>query len=120
MRTKSGVTGQSASGMGRMPLPCTSAEILPARHPSGPRLRRPVIGEIQSSRHKNMKEMRVDVGDAKLRVLFIFDPRREAVLLLGGDKAERSAWSSWYGSAVPRADDLYEEYLHETKLHEQG
>ena len=57
---------------------------------SGPALRRPVVGEITTSTYKNMKELRAKSGRAHLRVLFIFDPSREAILLLGGDKAEDS------------------------------
>ena len=56
----------------------------------GPALRRPVVGEITTSSYKNMKELRAKSGRAHLRVLFIFDPHREALLLLGGDKAEDS------------------------------
>jgi hypothetical protein len=81
---------------------------------SGPALRRPVVGEITTSTYKNMKELRAKSGPAQLRVLFIFDPRREALLLLGGDKAEDSQWNRWYVTAVPAADALYENYLDET------
>jgi len=42
-------------------------------------------------------------------VLFIFDPRREAILLLGGDKSGQ--WSKWYATAIPEAEQLYEDYL---------
>ena len=44
-----------------------------------------------------------------LRVLFAFDPRRAAILLLGGDKTDR--WQDWYDENVPRADTLYEAHL---------
>lgn len=74
----------------------------------GPNLKRPVVGEITTSRHPNMKELRVSHGGA-LRVLFAFDPLRHAILLLGGDKA--GEWSEWYLWAVPHADDLYDTHL---------
>ena len=48
----------------------------------GPSLGRPYVDTIRDSRFKNMKELRVSSGGA-LRVLFAFDPRRTAVLLLG-------------------------------------
>jgi hypothetical protein len=48
-----------------------------------------------------------------LRVLFTFDSRRQVILLLGGDKS--GAWNDWYASAIPVADDLYDEYLDELK-----
>ena len=44
-----------------------------------------------------------------LRVLFAFDPRRMAILLLGGDKSQR--WRSWYAEAISQADELYDEHL---------
>ena len=78
----------------------------------GPDLGRPVIDRIQSSRHHSMKELRAAQGGA-LRVLFMFDPRRQVILLLGGDKS--GEWNAWYEWAVPVADDLYDEYLDELK-----
>jgi hypothetical protein len=55
-----------------------------------------------------MKELRVVRGGA-LRILFAFDPRRAAILLLGGDKTGQ--WNEWYRTAVPEADRLYDEHL---------
>lgn len=62
-----------------------------------------------------MKELRAAKSGA-LRVLFSFDPRRQVILLLGGDKS--GEWNDWYAWAVPLADDLYDEYLRE--LGEEG
>ena len=73
---------------------------------------RPVVERIHSSRHHNMKELRA-AKDGVLRVLFMFDPRRQAILLIGGDKSEQ--WESWYEQAIPLADELYDEYLAELK-----
>ena len=78
----------------------------------GPALRRPVVGDVKSSRHANMKELRASKGGA-LRVLFAFDPRRHAILLLGGDKS--GDWKSWYTTAIPEADDLYDTHLQELR-----
>jgi hypothetical protein len=78
----------------------------------GPDLGRPVVDRIQTSRHHNMKELRAAQGGA-LRVLFMFDPRRQVILLLGGDKS--GEWNAWYERAVPVADDLYDTYLDELK-----
>ena len=74
----------------------------------GPDLGRPVVDRVQTSRHHNMKELRAARGGA-LRVLFMFDPRRQAILLRGGDKS--GAWNDWYEWAIPAADDLYDVYL---------
>lgn len=82
---------------------------------NGPGLKRPVVGEITSSRHPNMKELRVSSGGA-LRVLFAFDPRRDAILLLGGDKSGQ--WQQWYREAIPLADDMYDEHIKD--LHAEG
>lgn len=76
----------------------------------GPGLRRPVVGDIKSSRHSNMKELRASKGGA-LRILFAFDPRRHVILLLGGDKS--GEWDAWYRTAIPTADDLYDTHLRE-------
>ncbi len=81
----------------------------------GPDLGRPVVDRIHASRHQSMKELRAAKGGV-LRVLFSFDPRRQAILLLGGDKS--GEWNDWYEWAVPLADDLYDEYLRE--LGEEG
>lgn len=78
----------------------------------GPDLGRPLVDRIRSSRHHGMKELRAAKGGA-LRVLFVFDPRRMAILLLGGDKS--GEWNEWYEWAVPLADDLYDEYLQELR-----
>ncbi len=81
----------------------------------GSGLKRPTVGAIKSSRHPNMKELRVSKGGA-LRVLFAFDPRRNAILLLGGDKSGQ--WTEWYEWAIPAADSLYDLYL--TELRNEG
>ena len=78
----------------------------------GPGLKRPVVAEIESSRHARMKELRVSIPGA-LRVLFAFDPRRHAILLLGGDKSGQ--WEAWYEKAIPLADKLYDEHLDELR-----
>ncbi len=46
-----------------------------------------------------------------MRILFIFDPVRNAVLLVAGDKSGR--WNEWYRTAIPMAEALYEQYLKE-------
>lgn len=51
----------------------------------GPDLGRPVVDLIKTSRHHNMKELRVSKGGV-LRVLFIFDPRRQVILGLVATK----------------------------------
>ncbi len=71
-----------------------------------PALRRPLVGAIENSRHRNMKELR----PGSLRVLFAFDQSQQAILLLAADKAEQG-WNAWYGRAIPEADRLFNEWL---------
>jgi hypothetical protein len=85
-----------------------AVEVLQAR---GPGLGRPWVDTLQGSRHSNMKELRPRGGH--LRILFAFDPRRAAILLLGGDKTGQ--WSSWYEQAIPQADELYDEHLRQLR-----
>jgi hypothetical protein len=77
----------------------------------GPALGRPFVDTIKGSRHANMKELRPR-GET-IRILFAFDPRRMAILLLGGDK--RDLWSKWYEESIPVADRLYDEHLDELR-----
>lgn len=71
----------------------------------GPGLGRPLVDTIQGSRHPNMKELRVGT----MRILFAFDPRRTAILLIGGDK--RGRWQEFYERTIPLADRLFDEHL---------
>jgi hypothetical protein len=67
------------------------------------------VDTIKQSRHKNMKELIPPASD--IRVLFAFDSRRAAILLIGGDKS--GEWNTWYDRMVPVADDLFDEHLRE-------
>ena len=78
----------------------------------GPTLPRPHADVIVSSRHSNMKELRGKVRDRHLRVLYAFDPRRTALLLLGGDK---TGDPKWYEKFVPIADELFDRHLKELR-----
>ncbi len=82
-------------------------EILAER---GPNLGRPLVDTVTSSRHRNMKELRPgSTGRSELRVLFAFDPERQAILLVAGDKA--GDWQRWYRKNIPVADDLLDAHL---------
>lgn len=76
----------------------------------GPGLGRPLVDTLKGSRHQNLKELR---PGGSIRVLFAFDPRRTAILLIGGDKRDR--WQEWYQEMVPVADRLYDEHLAELR-----
>lgn len=76
----------------------------------GPSLPFPHSSGIKGSRHAHMRELRVQSGGDPLRVFYAFDPRRTAILLIGGDK---TGDDRFYEMFVPRADDLYDEYVAE-------
>jgi hypothetical protein len=78
---------------------------------NGPALGRPFVDTLTGSRLANMKELRPMHGH--VRILFAFDPRRTAILLLGGDKSGQ--WQAWYRDAIPAAERLYEIYLAELR-----
>lgn len=82
----------------------------------GPGPGRPLVDTIKGSRYPNMKELRPLGGN--IRILFAFDLRRTAILLIGGDKTHR--WSEWYATMIPVADRLYEEYLDQLKREESS
>lgn len=78
----------------------------------GPSLPFPYSSGIATSRHRHMRELRTQHEGRPYRVLYAFDPRRSAILLLGGDKTGNDRW---YDEQVPIADTLYDEYLSELK-----
>lgn len=85
----------------------------------GPSLGRPLVDTIVGSSLKNMKELRpASTGSSEVRILFAFDPKRQAVMLLAGDKSKgkrgRPKWSGWYRAAIPEAERVYK--LHLTDL----
>jgi hypothetical protein len=78
----------------------------------GPRLSHPHSSGIMESRHRHMRELRVQHEGRPYRVLYAFDPRRVAILLIGGDKTGNDRW---YEEFVPEADDLYDVHLLELR-----
>jgi hypothetical protein len=64
-----------------------------------------------------MKELRPpSSGSTEIRMLFAFDPRREAIFLVAGDKAGN--WDTWYRKAIPLADDRFAQHLAELEAEE--
>ena len=78
----------------------------------GPNLGRPLVDRIKGSSLHNLKELRPgSTATSELRVRFVFDPWRSAILLVAGDKAGN--WKPWYREAIARAEHLYAIYLKE-------
>jgi len=78
----------------------------------GPQLPHPYSSGVLDSRHGHMRELRIQHAGRPYRVLYAFDPRRVAILLIGGDK---TGDDRWYEKFVPLADDLYDRHLAELK-----
>jgi hypothetical protein len=76
----------------------------------GPALGRPYADTIRESRYPNMKELRVQHQGKPYRILFAFDPRRRAYLILGGDK---TGDANWYVEVIRRAEGIYTLHLKE-------
>ncbi|WP_308248207.1 type II toxin-antitoxin system RelE/ParE family toxin [Nocardia nova] len=80
----------------------------------GPAAGRPLVDRVKGSRFHNMKELRpASTGRSEVRMLFAFDPAREAIVLVAGDKADE--WQGWYYEAIPLADKRFTEHLEALK-----
>lgn len=78
----------------------------------GPNLKFPHSSGIETSKHSHMRELRTQHEGRPYRTLYAFDPRRTAILLIGGDKTGNDRW---YEEYVPVADGLYDEHLEQLK-----
>ena len=87
----------------------TAVEVLAGM---GPALSFPRSSRITTSRHAAMRELRIQHHGRPYRVLYAFDARRAALLILGGDKTGNDRW---YEQNVPLADVIYDRYLQQRK-----
>ncbi len=78
----------------------------------GPNLPFPYSSGITGSKHSRMRELRIQHKGQPYRVLYAFNPKRTAILLLGGNKIGKDRW---YKENVPKADKLYDDHLNELK-----
>ncbi|MBT2430466.1 type II toxin-antitoxin system RelE/ParE family toxin [Streptomyces sp. ISL-112] len=84
------------------------SQAITALQEEGPALGRPLVETIKGSVLPNLKELRPgSAGATEVRLLSVVDPERQAVILVGGDKAGN--WSGWYRVAVPQAEQAYAE-----------
>lgn len=88
---------------------CFTVELLMAQ---GPSLRFPHSSGISNSQHSHMRELRIQSEGRPVRVFYAFDPRRSAILLIGGDK---TGDGRFYERMIPIADELYDVHLKELK-----
>ena len=78
----------------------------------GPKLKFPYSSGVRDSKHSHMRELRTQRAGHPLRLLYAFDPRRTAILLIGGDK---TGVANWYETYIPIADRLYDEHLEQLR-----
>jgi hypothetical protein len=83
----------------------------------GPNLPFPYSSGISSSRHDHMRELRIQSSGRPLRIFYAFDPRRRAILLIGGDK---TGDRRFYDRMIPLADDLYDVHLVELEKEKEN
>lgn len=74
----------------------------------GPLLGRPFADTLKGSRISNLKELRLQHKGEPIRILYAFDPKQQAVIILGGSK---QADKRWYKTSIPLAESLYFAYL---------
>ncbi len=84
----------------------------------GPSLRRPHADTLNGSSHANMKELRFKAGDGVWRVAFAFDPERQAILLVAGNKAGVSE-KRFYKQLIEKADRRFDFHLDRLKEQEE-
>lgn len=80
----------------------------------GPQLGRPRVDTLRGSRHANMKELRFDAADGVWRVAFAFDQKRNAVLLVAGDKSGGGE-KRFYRQLIAKADERLDGHLAQSK-----
>jgi hypothetical protein len=85
----------------------------------GPQLKRPHADTLKGSKHTNMKELRANTKDQVLRIAFVFDPERAAILLVGGDKSGVGQ-RRFYKQLIAKADELYTAHLAAIKKRKKG
>ena len=107
-RTSLGSGGRHFRRVSRTPWPPESKLLMAY----GPKLPYPYSSDVTTSRHRVMRELRIQRDGRPLRVFYAFDPRRTSILLIGGDK---SGNDRFYQEYVPVADALYDEHLEELR-----
>ena len=80
----------------------------------GPRLSRPHVDTLSGSKYPNMKELRFSAEDGVWRVAFAFDPEREAIILVAGDKSG-VAPKRFYKTLIAKADSRFAKHLAKLK-----
>lgn len=78
----------------------------------GPQLKFPYSSGIEGTKYTHMRELRIQHKGKPFRILYAFDPRRIAILLIGGSKEGNDRW---YRTFIPIAEKLYQQHLNTLK-----
>ncbi|HEY4046814.1 MAG TPA: type II toxin-antitoxin system RelE/ParE family toxin [Acidobacteriaceae bacterium] len=84
----------------------------------GPETGRPHVDKLHGSDYANMKELRFEAVGGEWRVAFAFDPKRQAVLLVAGDKTGGSE-KKFYKRLIDKADARFERHLEKLKAEDR-
>jgi hypothetical protein len=85
-------------------------DLIPLLEQFGPQLGRPRVDTLKASRHANLKELRFEAADGVWRVAFAFDWKRNAILLVAGDKAGGSE-KRFYRELIRKADERFDAHM---------
>jgi hypothetical protein len=80
----------------------------------GLELGRPHVDTLNGSRHRNLKELRFAAADGVWRVAFAFAVKRQAILLVAGDKSG-TGQKQFYKALITKADDRFDQHLQQFK-----
>src|SRR6201996_5174082 len=80
----------------------------------GPETARPHVDTLKGSAYANMKELRFEAADGEWRAAFAFDPKREGIVLVAGDKTGGSE-KKFYRALIDKADARYARHLEKLK-----
>ncbi len=80
----------------------------------GPSLGRPHVDTLNGSKFANMKELRINADNGVWRLAFAFDPKRQAILLVCGDKSGTST-KKFYKTLIKKADERFTDHLSKLK-----
>ena len=79
----------------------------------GPQLPRPYADTLKGSKLSNLKELRPKATASVFRIAFLFNKKRSAILLIGGDKKGKDE-KLFYRNFIKQAEEIYQQYLNKT------
>jgi len=74
----------------------------------GPSLSRPYVDTLKGSKLNNLKELRTKFKNNYFRIIFAFDPERDIILLVGGNKSNDK---NFYSKIISKAEKLFLKHI---------